>query len=239
MFVASFAWAGANMTTYPHLPRAIGERFDYQAEADKTCSIEWGAYKVDRNELVSLLQSMVETSQSLNLMKKLLFRGKTREELGFLPVAENCSINGLVRHEDIDLVHGVIGVLTEAGEAAEILLDLICARRADRVNAVEECGDLRWYINRILRWANVTDEECERANIAKLHGRGFQFGFNKQADSNRDLQNERGILERGVCDTAEPRTSDMADLCEAERLGTFRDPSLRLPLGPHGDEPPA
>ncbi len=189
-------------------------RFDYQAEADKTCSIEWGPHNVNLGNFLKTLAAFAETASTLNLYKKLLFRGKTPEQLGMSQPTPKNSLEGFIDAEDIDLVHGLLGIATEAGECVEILRDTVLkVRKPDKLNAVEECGDLRWYINRVLRWADVTDEDCERANIAKLHGRGFQFGFNKDADSNRDLDNERSIL--------------------GEHL-TNVHPSL--PLGPHGDE---
>jgi hypothetical protein len=193
--------------------RAIAEGFDYQAEADKTCSIEFNPQNVNREAFLANLRSFAEIASVLNLYKKLLFRGKTPGELGMVGPLEPASLLGFFASSDIDLVHGLLGIATEAGEAVEILADMIEGKRPDRVNAVEEVGDLRWYQNRVLRWAGVTDEEAERSNIAKLHGRGFAFGFNKHADSNRDLDNERAILTAGVGGAAPT-----------------------LPLGPHGDE---
>lgn len=169
--------------------------FDYQAEADKTCSIAWGEDKVIREDFLKNLRTFAETAAILNIYKKLLFRGKTPEELRMPTPDDDNALTGVIPPEAIDLVHGIVGIATESGEAAEILIAMIEGNAPDRVNAVEEMGDLRWYINRVLRWADVTDEECERANIAKLHGRGFAFGFNQDADSNRDLANERAILE--------------------------------------------
>jgi hypothetical protein len=169
--------------------------FDYQSEADKTCSIAWGEDKVIREHFLKNLRTFAETAAILNIYKKLLFRGKTPDELGMPTPKEGASFEGVIAPDAIDLVHGIVGTATEAGELVEILISMIEGAEPDRVNAVEECGDLRWYINRVLRWAGVTDEECERANIAKLHGRGFAFGFNQEADSNRDLDAERAILE--------------------------------------------
>jgi hypothetical protein len=228
--------------------RITAEGFDYQGEADKTCSIEWGAHKVNRADFLGQLRVFAVTAQILNLYKKLLFRGKLPEDVGLLQPSNTASLLDFIPDADVDLVHGIVGIATEAGEAVEILIAMIEGTAPDRVNAVEEVGDLRWYMNRVLRWANVTDEECERANIAKLHGRGFAFGFNAQADSNRDLQAERAILESATLPgIVEPRTSDMSDMCDAERFANvanfgstacgYRDPMLRLPSGVYGDEP--
>jgi hypothetical protein len=182
-----------------YTPRAIAEGFDYQAEADKTCSIEYHPEHVHTKVFVNHLNSIQQSADVLNVVKKLLFRGKTPDQLRVLWPGEGEGFDALgLDPSYVDLIHGILGALTEAGELAEILLTLIATGKADRVNAVEECGDVRWYLNRVLRWANVTDEQCERANIAKLHGRGFAEGFSVQADSNRDLGNERSILAAGV-----------------------------------------
>lgn len=200
--------------------RITAESFDYQAEADKTCSIEWGANKVDRETFVRNLTFFAETAKVLNLYKKLLFRGKMPAELSMRAPRYSESMARHFDEKDIDLVHGIVGIATEAGEAVEILLAMIEGGKPDRVNAVEECGDLRWYINRVLRWADVTDEQCERANIDKLHGRGFAQGFDMFADNNRNLDAERLILAAEI---------------EAGGGSEHRE-DASLPLGPHGDE---
>lgn len=197
-------------------------KFDYQAEADKTCSIEWGPGNINRAHLLRDLKQFADLAQTINLYKKLLFRGKTPDDLGMRKPHDSESLNGTIAPHQIDLAHGVIGIATEAGEAVEILIALIEGTPPDLLNAVEECGDLRWYINRVLRWADTTDEVCERANIAKLHGRGFADGFDMFSDSNRDLDNESAILAATIDADGEIRVRD--------------DPSL--PLGPHGDEDP-
>ena len=203
--------------------RVEAEGFDYQAEADATCSIHWNPQNVHFDDFRNVVKQMVELGGVLNLYKKLLFRGKTPDELNMRQPDESASLAGNGGHImgfDIDLVHGIVGLCTETGEAAEVLLDLLDGKVPDRVNVVEEAGDCRWYINRMLRWAGVTDEQCERANIDKLHGRGFAAGFDMFADSNRDLDAERARLEAATGDDA-PAAPDHAPT---------------LPLGPHGDE---
>jgi hypothetical protein len=183
------------------MTRAEAEGFDYQAEADKTCSIVWNPQYVDLEGFRNNLKQFVELASVLNLYKKLLFRGKTPDELMMPNIAERDSMaahGGCVPAAEIDLVHGILGNATEAGELAEILLDLLDGKTADRVNVVEEVGDCRWYLNRCLRWAEVTDLICEVVNIDKLHGRGHANGLDIFADANRNLNAERSRLERAV-----------------------------------------
>lgn len=200
--------------------RVEAEGFDYQAEADATCSIVWNPQYVAFADFRRNLQMFVEIAGILNLYKKLLFRGKTPGDVHMRMPEHGESLDGHGGHInglDIDLVHGIVGLATESGEAVEILLNMLDGKVPDRINAIEESGDCRWYINRILRWAGATDEQCERANIDKLHGRGHAKGLDVFADANRDLQRERLRLE-ALVDAPEPAPT--------------------LPLGPHGDEEP-
>ena len=180
------------------VPRAIGEDFDYQAEADKTCSIHWNPQHVDLADLRANVEKFVELAGVMNLYKKLLFRGKTPAELMLRTPGHGESLashGGIIPFNEVDLVHGIIGSMTESGELAEVLLNMLDGKSPDRVNVVEEVGDNRWYLNRCLRWADVTDLQCERANIDKLHGRGHANGLDIFADANRDLEGERARLE--------------------------------------------
>jgi hypothetical protein len=195
--------------------------FDYMAEADKTNSIVWNPQYVDHAAFVGCLRQFVELANVLDVFKKLLFRGRTPEQMNMRVPDESASLAGNGGHVpafEIDLVHGILGGATEAGEAAEILLDLLEGKRPDRVNVIEEAGDRLWYINRELRWAGVTFEDAMRINVDKLHGR-HGTAFDVFRDANRDLEAERSRLEAG----AVPAPADV--------LPT-------LPLGPHGDEEP-
>lgn len=176
--------------------RVLAEDFDYQAEADKTCTVHWNPQNVNVEDFRRTLKHVVELAAIVNLYKKLLFRGVDPGAIHMRVPEFSESLAGNGGHipgNEIDLVHGVVGVVTEAGEAAEILLDLLEGKPADRVNAIEESGDLRWYVNRILRWADCTDLQCEMTNIDKLHGRHGST-FDVFRDANRDLQRERERL---------------------------------------------
>lgn len=182
------------------LPRSEAESFDYQAEADKTCSVHWNPQNVDFAAFRNCLKQFVELASILNLYKKLLFRGVEPGSINMPVPPHESSLAGNGGHiafDLIDLVHGIIGDATESGETVEILLDILDGKVPDRVNVVEECGDKRWYINRMLRWAECTDLQCERINIDKLHGR-HGTAFDIFRDAHRDLTAERARLEQGA-----------------------------------------
>ena len=176
--------------------------FDYMSECDRTCSTVFKPEQVEVMDLRHVLMGVAGFASDLNLIKKLLFRGKTREELNFNP-AEKPTVAELIdglsainawSPADIDVLHGAIGVITEAGEVAEYLLRWAEGNPFDRVNVLEESGDLSWYIVRSLRGIGVTLDQSTRANIDKLRGRHGE-AFDVFRDANRNLTAEQSKLE--------------------------------------------
>ena len=175
------------------------------AEADKTCSVLFNPQNVDRDAFVALLERMIEDGKHLNIVKKLLFRGKTPAEVGTSEpkLHDSLAVEFDARNPmpgEIDMLHGLIGVITEAAEMAEVLLDRVVHGQFDEVNINEEAGDVTWYLARQLRGISakrgveVTFEAMQRANIDKLHGRHGE-AFDVFRDANRDLKTERAKLE--------------------------------------------
>lgn len=182
--------------------QSVGQPFDYMAECDKTCSTVFRPEQVEVAAVTWLVQRFADIAEELNLVKKLLFRGKTREELRFKPV-EGRTVADIIMDldavrqwspADIDTLHGAVGVITEAGEVAEYLLKFLEGQPFDKVNVMEEAGDLNWYVVRSLRGIGMTREHCDRANVDKLHGRHGE-AFDVFRDANRDLGTEHAKLE--------------------------------------------
>lgn len=176
--------------------------FDYMVECDKTCSTVFRPEQVEVMDMRHVLMGVKGFAEDLNLIKKLLFRGKTREELNF-PAAEKPTVGDLIdalsregkwSPADIDVLHGAVGVITEAGEVAEYLLTFLEGKPFDKVNVLEESGDLGWYIVRSLRGIGVSRDVCDTTNIDKLRGRHGE-AFDVFRDANRDLAAEHGKLE--------------------------------------------
>ena len=68
--------------------------------------------------------------------------------------------------------HGILGVVTESQELAEVYLDhLDNGTPLDEVNLREESGDILWYVACILREAGTDFEASLAGNIAKLKER--------------------------------------------------------------------
>lgn len=93
------------------------------------------------------------------------------------------------------LLHGSIGLATEAGELQDaVKRDLIYGQPLDRVNVIEECGDVLWYLVLILTAVGSTLEEAKARNIAKLRKR-YPEKFTEAQALNRDYTEERQALE--------------------------------------------
>lgn len=97
-----------------------------------------------------------------------------------------------------DQLHMVIGVSTEAGE----LLDqykkgFAYGKKLDKVNIVEELGDLLWYIANMCNILGVDLEKVFEINVEKLKSR-YPDKFMQDAANNRDIEKERVLLEEAV-----------------------------------------
>ena len=98
-------------------------------------------------------------------------------------------------HRVSRLLHGMIGVVTEIGEALDVLKKhLIYGKPIDWVNLMEEAGDKQWYIALIASAVGFDPEEILGKNIEKLKAR-FGDKFSAEAALNRDLDKERAVLE--------------------------------------------
>ena len=104
---------------------------------------------------------------------------------------ERLQIDKIVR-----LLHGGIGIASEAGE----LLDAIKAfiyygKDLNELNIKEELGDLFWFIALVCDSIGLTFEEIQEANIAKLHAR-YPLTFTEAYATQRDLEIEKQALEK-------------------------------------------
>jgi len=98
-------------------------------------------------------------------------------------------------HQFARLLHGMIGVCTEAGELQDMVKKaLIYNKPFDRVNVLEECGDVLWYLALCLDACGFTMQEAMERNIAKLRTR-YPDKFSSDKAINRDEASERATLE--------------------------------------------
>lgn len=94
----------------------------------------------------------------------------------------------------VHLLHGAIGISTESGEIQDQLKKhIFYGKPLDRVNLLEEVGDVMWYCALLLRNLDSSFEEIAAVNIKKLRAR-FGDKFSEFDAQNRDLNKEREIL---------------------------------------------
>lgn len=92
--------------------------------------------------------------------------------------------------------HGAIGIATESGEIMDAIKTAkYYGRKLDKVNLVEEMGDIMWYLAILSDELKVPFEEIWDKNIRKLKSR-FPEKFTKKEVNNRDLRKERKELEK-------------------------------------------
>jgi NTP pyrophosphatase (non-canonical NTP hydrolase) len=98
--------------------------------------------------------------------------------------------------ENVRLLHAMIGMVTEAGEIQDQMKKAIFyGKQVDKVNLVEELGDVMWYVAIAADTLGVSLEEIMERNNAKLEAR-YGKVFTETAALNRDLDKEREILEK-------------------------------------------
>ncbi len=91
--------------------------------------------------------------------------------------------------------HGIMGIVTEAGELMDaIKKSKIYGKPLDRVNLVEEAGDVMWYLAILADELGVSFEEIWEKNIQKLQKR-YPEKYTHDHALNRDLATERKTLE--------------------------------------------
>lgn len=97
--------------------------------------------------------------------------------------------------ENLRLLHAGIGLATEAGEFLDALKKHIYyGKELDKVNLMEECGDLLWYMSVALDSLGYDYKDVMNRNIEKLSAR-YGDSFNKEGAVKRNLERERSILE--------------------------------------------
>lgn len=177
---------------------------DYIQQTELTASGVFNPSEVGVGEFCAVLAAVVDAARTMDLYKKLMFRKRTRAEVQGLTIYNplwtplDDASNGFAKDLDkfADLFHGIVGLITETGELAEVLLNFVDHEaQPDIHNVREEIGDNLWYLARLVKWADTTFPDEMARNIAKLRARHGAAGFNKEADIHRNLSNERAVIE--------------------------------------------
>lgn len=209
------------------IAQALNERSpNFIEDALKTCSPNWYGEKVAKSHFVHVLNDCIRSANQLDKIKKTLFYGRDNNLDPALGAAHIKHLPAMFPNATsdavIDIVHGIIGKFTEAGELLEALKkSLNSGELIDMVNLEEEIGDGFWYDAIILNRTAGTFEEVQARIIKKLKAR-FPDKFTDKNANERDLAAERAILEdknyplmpellyQG--EEGEPLPQDMSDL---------------------------
>jgi NTP pyrophosphatase (non-canonical NTP hydrolase) len=93
------------------------------------------------------------------------------------------------------LMHVAMGLVTEAGEFIDALkAHIFYGKTLDRVNLIEELGDVSWYQRIGCAALEIEFREMLLRNVQKLQAR-FPEKFSEACATDRDLASERKVLE--------------------------------------------
>lgn len=100
--------------------------------------------------------------------------------------------------DKIQLLHGALGIASEAGEIMEEILKSILENRPVKATGLasitEEGGDVMWYLALLFRQINTDFETVGAVNLRKLAKR-YPDQFTNEHALNRDLDAEKGALQ--------------------------------------------
>ena len=190
-----------------------------------------------KHDITNLLESLRLAKMSgdfADLAKRELFYKKS--QTGFDLVAADVMVWGDNYYQadpepenvktDLSILHAAVGLISESGEIADRLLKFESShyqalQEEDRVNLLEECGDICWYLSVMLNALGFSFEEVFAKNIAKLAKRFPDREFKQEHVLNRDLDAEYEELSTehwiGISEALDEiiRPPDLADACLA------------------------
>jgi len=170
----------------------------YLKESERTAPKFENGLKVNHHVLEALrytISEMVKVSVPLDDLKKHIYYGKQFTWID--PVAKLGDEQVNLPQYEADIIHGIVGVATEAVELLEALYDRLSGKEIDVVNVVEEISDTMWYQALLLRTLNTDFEQTAGINIDKLYKR-FPHKFDNDKAIGRDVKAERELLEKSI-----------------------------------------
>jgi len=167
---------------------------EYQELAKRTLSPEFHTELMHGNEVYFLLKALSSLGGWADDVKRALYHGKE----GRLRTAPNHRLIETLEPVK-DYLHGILGELTELAELSDNFLKKVFEEAPrDRVNEIEEEGDITWY--QACRWRSLevtAEEDIYPSNINKL-ARRYPNKYSQERNRNRDLASERESLEKDI-----------------------------------------
>jgi hypothetical protein len=164
--------------------------FDATVQARK--SSDYFVEKVGRIILLDALTDAMQAIERLDRIKSALFYGKDDPSLTIVSGGTT-----LFNHETLnpDLVHGVLGLVTESSELLHrlIIMGVRDPEPEDKINIIEELGDLEWFMSLTRKSLGLERDLILLANDLKLTTR-YGPAFKQQAAVERNLSAEQEAL---------------------------------------------
>lgn len=169
----------------------------YTELAQRTSAPNFFDRKVAYHVLLGLLGEIFMASSELDKIKKAMFYGKTPEKTDAADLNHSFSLYGRdfgFNEAEKRQIHAIIGVITEAGELAEILAERLTGQteRIDVPHVGEEMGDILWYVAESAAHGTPMSEMMAK-NIEKLRIR-FPNKFDAEDAAHRNLDAEDAVL---------------------------------------------
>jgi len=178
---------------------------NYQQLAARTMSDQFHGGPLAVVSILTFLEDTARTCAHLDILKKAMFYGKSLSPT-YNASGYETDLDAILHrlHPDrkvaIDILHCVIGVATEAGELIDAVTRAMRDQTnngVDRVNLLEELGDVQWYVANLCSAAGANLHDVQQTNIAKLAKR-YPDKFDSQQAIQRDLLAERTVLDEGA-----------------------------------------
>lgn len=170
----------------------------YHRDAMRTVSPEYHHDALDPSAMYGALQLAKQAGEAMKSIKKAYCTGDAVRRA--MPEHERKYVNQF-RRVPAHTLHGIMGLINEAGELAEILLGVGEGELFAPSTVQEECGDALWFLACALSGLNSTMAGCAAGNIAKLRERyPDKFDPAKMDDANRDKGAELDAMQAAIVD---------------------------------------
>lgn len=154
---------------------------------------------VPKNFVIDTLRSLEVIIPYLDQAKKGLMYGRDTDDLQYTrTVAEAMGNTPWPDNINVDLVHALLGILTEAGELGDLLKSYLTGDKTEEdlhAKLKDESGDVLWYQALLFRTLNTTFEEVGDLNTAKLLKR-FPEKFTEDLAINRNESSENEVFQQ-------------------------------------------
>lgn len=189
---------------------------DYIKNSMRTESGAPTELNVNKDILINLFSMFIEMTEILDGIKKAVFYNKDTKYTTELyeriakiqkhasavssPIFDekNKRTKGdVIKNIDVRVFHGILGIMTEAGELAEVINKSLKDVNVlvDDVNVHEEIHDISWYEAILHDAINKSWRKGMENNTEKLRVR-FPEKFTDELAANRNLEAERETLEK-------------------------------------------